>query len=71
MVFGDSHALQWTPALIGIASQRGWRLTALLHANCTAAQVSVDENCDRWRENSLKRISEEKPGLVIVASNTG
>ncbi|HMU25995.1 MAG TPA: SGNH hydrolase domain-containing protein [Solirubrobacterales bacterium] len=71
VVFGDSHALQWTPALIGIASQRGWRLTALLHANCTAAQVSVDENCDRWRENSLKRISEEKPGLVIVASNTG
>ena len=71
VVFGDSHALQWTPALIEIAKARGWRLTALLHANCTAAQVNVDANCDRWRENSLRRIREEKPGLVIVASNTG
>ncbi|MCB8915396.1 MAG: hypothetical protein H6532_06160 [Thermoleophilales bacterium] len=71
VVFGDSHALQWTPALIEIAKERGWNLTALLHANCTAAQVSVDENCDRWRENSLERIKEQAPGLVIVASNTG
>ncbi len=71
VVFGDSHALQWTPALIEIAGQRDWRLITLLHANCTAAQVSVNPDCDLWRENALARIREEKPGLVIVASNTG
>lgn len=71
VVLGDSHALQWTPALIEIADRRDWRLVTLLHANCTAAQVSVNPDCDRWRENSLARIKREKPGLVIVASNTG
>jgi len=71
VIFGDSHALQWTPALIKVAKDRGWSLTALLHADCTAAQVGVNPNCDRWRENSLARIREERPGLVIVASNTG
>ena len=71
VVLGDSHALQWTPALIEIATRRGWRLVALLHANCTAAQVSVNPDCDRWRENALARIKKERPGLVVVASNTG
>lgn len=71
VVLGDSHALQWTPALIEIANQRNWRLITLLHADCTAAQVSVNPDCDLWRENSLARIAEEEPGLVIVASNTG
>ena len=71
VVFGDSHALQWTPALIEVSKERGWKLIALLHANCTAAQVNVDPNCDRWRDNALKRIGEERPGLVVVASNTG
>lgn len=71
VVLGDSHALQWTPALIEVAKNRDWRLINLLHANCTAAQVSVNEDCDLWRENALERIAEEKPGLVIVASNTG
>ncbi len=71
VVFGDSHALQWTPALIEIARQRDWRLVTLLHADCTAAQVSVSPDCDLWRKNSLERIREDQPGLVIVASNTG
>jgi hypothetical protein len=71
VIFGDSHALQWTPALIKLANRRDWRLIALLHANCTAAQVSVDPYCDRWRRNAFARIRKEKPGLVIVASNTG
>jgi len=71
VIFGDSHALQWTPALIEIANQRDWRLITLLHANCTAAQVSVDPYCDRWRRNTFARIRKEKPGLIVVASNTG
>ncbi|HMT04002.1 MAG: hypothetical protein KDB48_10235 [Solirubrobacterales bacterium] len=71
VIFGDSHALQWTPALIEVAKRRDWRLIALLRGNCTAALVNVDAYCDRWRRNSLKRIRKEKPGLIIVASNTG
>ncbi len=69
-VLGDSHALQWTPALIDIAKDRGWEMTALLRKNCTAAQVNVSPVCNRWRHNALKRIRVERPKMVIVASNT-
>ncbi len=69
-VLGDSHALQWTPTLIEIANERGWELTMLLKANCTAALVNISASCNRWRLNALKRIREEKPRLVFVASNT-
>lgn len=69
-VFGDSHALQWTPALIELARKRGWELTMLMRKSCTAAIVNISPVCNRWRQNALKRIRVEKPGLVFVASNT-
>jgi hypothetical protein len=69
-VFGDSHSLQWTPALINIAARRDWQLTMLMRKNCSAATVDIDPVCNRWRQNSLRRIAAERPGLVFVASNT-
>ena len=69
-VLGDSHSLQWTPALINLARQRGWQLTTLMRANCTAAIVNISRECNLWRQNALKRIRAEKPKLVFVASNT-
>jgi len=71
VVLGDSHALQWTPPLIEIGKARGWELTMLMRANCTAALVNVSPPCNKWRQNVLKRIAAEKPALVFVASNTG
>ncbi len=69
-VLGDSHALQWTPALINIAKRRGWELTMLMRKNCTAALVNVYRECTRWRLNALKRIRREKFKMAFVASNT-
>ncbi|OJU95389.1 MAG: hypothetical protein BGO23_05965 [Solirubrobacterales bacterium 67-14] len=69
-VFGDSHALQWTPALIKVAERRGWELTMLLRKNCTAAIVDSDPVCNRWRQHALRRIEAERSTLVFVASNT-
>lgn len=71
VVFGDSHALQWTPALLKIAKRRDWRVVALLRGNCTPALAPVDKLCDKWRKNSLKRIGKLKPDLVILGTNTG
>ncbi|MCB0870262.1 MAG: hypothetical protein KDB52_05465 [Solirubrobacterales bacterium] len=70
VIFGDSHALQWTPALIEIANKRGWELTMLLRKSCTAAIVNISPVCNKWRHNALKRIKAEQPALVFVASNT-
>lgn len=69
-VFGDSHSLQWTPALIEVANRRGWELTMLMRKNCSAAIVDTDPVCNKWRLNSLARIENERPALIFVASNT-
>lgn len=70
VVFGDSHALQWTPPLIEIANRKGWELTMLMRKSCTAAIVNISPVCNKWRHNALKRIRQEKPAMVFVASNT-
>jgi len=71
VVFGDSHALHWTPALLRIATIKRWRLVALLRANCTSALVDTDPICNEWRRNSLARIKKLEPSLVILGTNTG
>ncbi len=40
VLFGDSHALQWLPALVIAAGQEGWRVTTLTKAACPPAQVT-------------------------------
>ena len=77
VLFGDSHAMQWFPALERIAKRRSWRLVELTKAGCTPARVrtlypgSTRENppCDRWRANTLRRIEAERPALVVVSSS--
>jgi peptidoglycan/LPS O-acetylase OafA/YrhL len=71
VVFGDSHALQYFPAMRRIARRRGWRLVGLTRASCPIGAVDYQPTCNVWRENTLRRIErEEKPDLVVVSSST-
>ncbi len=78
VLFGDSHAAQWFPALEALAQARGWRLLTLTKSACPAADATVYNaglkraytECDTWREHALERIEAERPDLVIV-SNAG
>jgi hypothetical protein len=71
---GDSHALQYAPGMIALAKHRGWRLESLTMAGCTVATVhlrqQVGQLCDRWRENTLRRIERARPALVVVTTGT-
>ncbi len=77
VLLGDSHALQFFPAIEGIAEDGGWLLTGLTKNSCTPASILVwsgklngpYSECDEWRENSLERIEQINGlDLVIVAS---
>lgn len=70
VLLGDSHALQYSPALIRLADERGWQVTVLSRAGCLIADTPFDEHCDRWRQHSLDRISRERPDLTVVATGT-
>jgi peptidoglycan/LPS O-acetylase OafA/YrhL len=76
VLFGDSHAAQWFPAMDSIARMRGWSLVNLTKTGCPSVWVDVPNaklgrrylECDRWREHAIGRIVALKPRLVVVAS---
>jgi hypothetical protein len=75
VLYGDSHAQQWLPALQDLADVRGWRLVALTKSACPPVDLPVwntpkkreYRECDAWRTDSLARIGQEAPVLVFVA----
>jgi hypothetical protein len=77
VLFGDSHAAQWFPALEQLAIERSWRLVSLTKSGCTPASITVwnsglkraSTECDEWRDRVLDRVAAERPALVIVASS--
>ena len=79
VLFGDSHALSWFPALNIVAKKNGWKLLSLTMSSCTPADIpawspsnnAIMENCAIWRTNSLKRIALAKPLIVVVAGTRG
>jgi peptidoglycan/LPS O-acetylase OafA/YrhL len=71
VLFGNSHAMHWFPALERLAGPRDWRLVALTRAGCAMADVHFAARCDRWREHALRRIERrERPDMVVVATST-
>ena len=77
VLFGDSHAMQWFPALNELAKERDWRLVGLTKAACPPAEVHIYNaslrrayhECDEWRERMLERIvQEENPSLIVTSS---
>mgnify|MGYP007089154189 FL=1 len=63
--------MQFSPPLIRLAEERGWRLVTMFRGNCLIADVAYQSACDDWRANAFERIAEEKPEKVIVATDTG
>ncbi|MFA9446031.1 acyltransferase family protein [Egicoccus sp. AB-alg6-2] len=74
VLFGDSHAAHWFPPLHELTVGRGWGLVPLVKASCPSMDVPVFRNgsrydaCDAWRENSVQRIEELAPDLIVLAN---
>ena len=79
VLFGDSHALAWFPAMNQVAKENHWKLLSLTMSACSAADIpaynpstaTLMENCPIWRKQSIQRIIAEKPFMVLVASTGG
>jgi hypothetical protein len=77
-LLGDSHALQWLPALDKAARKEGWSVTALTKSACPSVDVTFsgaayDEyagQCQRWRDSALVWLAQNEHDVVIV-SNAG
>ncbi len=76
VLFGDSHAMHWFPAIDAWARENGLALVPLVRSGCTAidAERGRDEDaaaCVRWRDAAVERIAELDPLVTVVSSSTG
>jgi peptidoglycan/LPS O-acetylase OafA/YrhL len=74
VLFGDSHAAAWFPALQLISKQQHWRLVDITKAGCPPVEVNIIFNgkalytqCAEWRRNAEAQIAALHPALVIAA----
>ncbi|HLN17855.1 MAG TPA: acyltransferase family protein [Acidimicrobiales bacterium] len=74
VLFGDSHALMWFPAIDNIANQDHWHLVAMAKATCPPIDIPVfspdlDEwytQCDQWKAAEIQRMETLRPQVVIL-----
>lgn len=74
VLFGDSHAMQWFPAIDNIANQQGWHLIAQAKSACPPVELSLYSpdlaepytGCDQWRAAVVARIQQVHPAVVIL-----
>jgi SGNH domain (fused to AT3 domains) len=76
VLFGDSHAATWFPALQLLSRREHWRLVILTKAGCPPVEVNIAlttqghtpyPQCNTWRRNAQAQIATLHPALVIVS----
>jgi hypothetical protein len=76
VLFGDSHAAHWFPALDRKARGQHWRLVSLTKTSCAAPHLTVYlrklgrnyTECNTWRRYVYRRLAALRPDLVLMAS---
>ena len=74
VLFGDSHAAMWFPAVDAIAQARHWRLLVWTKATCPPVDVTIVSpdlgrtysECDEWRAEVTSLIVAAHPVLVVL-----
>ncbi len=79
VLFGDSHALSWFPAVEQMALDRGWKLLSLTMSACSPADMPVwnasfnrvSAACANWRSLAIARIVKAHPAIILVTGTRG
>lgn len=68
VLFGDSHAAHWYPALSAMADKGLIRLDNRTKSHCPSAQIHVINypRCDEWRAKVLASVSAANPALILL-----
>lgn len=72
VLFGDSHAAQWYPALKVLADAGEIRLGVFTHSGCAAAYAGTERaqstECRAWRDGAIGVIRAAHPRAVLLGS---
>ena len=73
VLYGDSHAAQWFPALDLIGKKYNIKIISLTKSACPSAEVIKElssqykvKDCQDFRDSSIARIEKEDPRAVIM-----
>ncbi|MEO8562000.1 MAG: acyltransferase family protein [bacterium] len=77
VLFGDSHAAQWFPAIEQVAKSRGWKLVSMTKSACPSVAVRLYNGqlgrryteCEEWRDSAVQRIASLRPTIIVVANS--
>ena len=73
VLFGDSHAAQWFPALEQFAAREGYRLESHTKSSCPPFTVDIinngvaDVGCAQWRDAVVERLEADPPEHVVLS----
>jgi hypothetical protein len=78
-LFGDSHALQWLPALAKAGKSRGWRVVSITKSACPSIDIEFREatfegaraSCRSWRSKGQRWLASHPQDVVIIANSRG
>jgi hypothetical protein len=78
-LFGDSHALQWLPALGAAGKPRGWRIVTITKSACPSIEIAFAEatfsgamrSCRSWRASGERWLRRHRQDVVIIANSRG
>jgi peptidoglycan/LPS O-acetylase OafA/YrhL len=76
VLFGDSHARHWFPAMDGWAKSNDSVLETFTKAGCSTVLVpildgtSIYEPCVEWREKVLSKIKREAPDVLVIGNTS-
>jgi hypothetical protein len=74
VLFGDSHALMWFPAIDNLAIQKHDALVVMAKATCPPIDIATFSpdlgrpytECNEWRAAELRRMAALRPAVVIL-----
>jgi hypothetical protein len=73
VLFGDSHAAQWMPAMNKVAAAHGWKLIVQVKKACPTAEIPTakdpgKQDCWVWRQRVIDSFATLKPDLVVMSA---
>ena len=78
VLFGDSHAAMWVPAILPAVVKSGAKVVVLWRGLCPAANVSVDAptfgdpaTCNKFRVDMISLINQIHPEAVLLGERSG
>lgn len=70
LVFGDSHAQMWMPAILRLAQRDGWSVVPLVKTRCIPRTWAASSGeCVTWHRWARRQVTRLRPQVTLIVSS--